>query len=291
MQPLKYHMYVTNDLAIEFLKEQPAFLEFVGHQLLESKEGIAYFTTESCPHIWNEMMIPVCIPTGLNDLRDCIDRGEYSTIMVHASGPNPSILGQGDDAGQTVLHHAVKNNAVILYEPLIQSMHTSDIFKPSTSMHTVLHCAIRCSQSGHEFITCLAKLKPEVLRELAKIGDCYGDSPLHYAAVAQGTYESLFDYADHAALLTLNHDGLSVLHLAITNGNMDLVRLLLSDRDLADKLVSIRDPKGQTVLDLATHIPPDIMALLYSASVRVGCLLDQYTDSMPKLGVDRMACD
>lgn len=257
MQYLQYNVCANTELIIEFLEEEPAFQEFIGRKMLEAKGGIGvWFSTGGYIPDRYELNIPVQ-PLTACELRDAISNGEYSKVMVYTSEAGAPILGQTDAFDQTVLHWAVLKNAVPLFEPLIKYMREADILKQSKGMQTALHYAIYGSLETSAFIDAMIKLRPDVLRQLANTGDESGILPLYYAAASRGCTitEILYHYTDPARLTDFDSNGLSLLHLAITNSHEGLTRLLMSDSDLAKKLVAIRDPRDDsTILHLAASI-------------------------------------
>lgn len=97
------------------------------------------------------------------------------------------------------------------------------------------------------------------------VKDSYGYTPLHLAAIYnRDSFELLIETLQKTDLFTVkNNEGNTALHVAIQNGNGDLLQSLIEKHpEIAQSFLSARNIKGNTPLHFAAEYDKDFFAFL-----------------------------
>jgi ankyrin repeat protein len=171
----------------------------------------------------------------------------YNILLSH--GLDPSLT---DEAGQTLLHYAVKYNNCKMVEFLLHKGFTWMLQSKTVNGVTPLHYAS-------------AYLSPELFPTLLSLSididapDKNGNTPLFYAVKSERIQNTLWLLKTGADIYTFNNDGLTPIHVAATSSFPEIIiSALLSQVDVIDLL----DAYGNTPLQTAlTHT--NFQAALY----------------------------
>ncbi len=212
------------------------------------------------------------------------DAGEHATwddlYAADAVGGAPSVF---IDAGVTALH--IVASAIDECQTLfVEARGSTDINAADVDGNTPLHWASQCPEGEHIIKALLAEGGNLEMEN----GDGY--TPLQYACVL-GNYRAALDLIDQGAKLSVYHDGLNVLHLAVADTSaystanwqacqspgdeihQALLRVLIEkgpDLEEETNLDDETDPlDGLTPANLAAHnhMPPGVFSTLIEAGI------------------------
>jgi len=214
------------------------------------------------------------------ELCSAIRAENYRDALDFISNMDEDTIGEPDNHGQTALHWAAFSDHEELCQALLNKMDEKAIcFKTYENHQTALHFAAR--EGNTKFVNLI--LKSKFGKQLAETEDKDGKTPLYWA-VCRGhldTCRELYKQMSPPKIIfPVRQDrglqGLTVLHGAVSTRKLELVQLVISDKQVANDLVKMVDSAGQTALHLATGLDDlKICQALYDLSESAGALSAQ----------------
>ena len=148
--------------------------------------------------------------------------------------------------GCTRLHLVAQTGIVDMLNELLTNEETIDVNVQDDQDRTPLFLAAR---NGHA--DCVKRLLSQTNIN-PNIPDCFGDTPL-LAALAYTHADCarlLLTQADNIDINTANINGPTALHLAVSNGDVECVKLILQNKSVN---VNAKDERNETPLSLAQN--------------------------------------
>lgn len=173
------------------------------------------------------------------------------------------VLLQSDQHGQTLLHWAaVKGNYKVAKFIIKRTGKRLLESRTQYDQYNALHLAAKDENS--KILNLLVdESKKRGLGDLVNLVDKQGNTALHDAANRGNTeaFAKLYHAmsTDAIVLKSKYYKEETVLHMAVKRTNTDIIEILLSNDEIAQKLVSSYDMYGQTPLQFACYIPNGAM--------------------------------
>ena len=211
-----------------------------------------------CPHHF-----PSSPSEALNTLAGSLTTDKFYDLLCsyiedsridELKGLDSDLLLQQNSVGETLLHLAASRGDAKINRFMIERTGTV-LFNVKTEYngYTPLHLAM---YGNNDEITnlLLEKAKEESMNDFLNQPDSYGQTALHHAAY-QGNLKACQQLypimSDQAILLQTKGRKQTILHFAVQIGNKEIVKFLLTRKELAKELLLKTDCYGQTVLHWA----------------------------------------